>query len=505
MRLPLTAAQLGIWFAQARDPRSPVFNTGEYVELAGDLDQDRFEAALRAVVESTDALRLRFGTDPDGTVFQYVAPDAGFTLHRVDVSAAEDPGAAADAWMDGVLATPVDVTADRPLFTQALITLGPDRHRWFQHVHHLLLDGYAFRLVAGQVARAYRGEPLEELPGIRALLDAERAWRDSDAHAADRAHWLAAPRPVPSALAGRTAPPGPPPCAAPPCCRPRARGTDRPGRRRGHRLAGRVPGRRRRLRPVADRTAGGHAAHAGDGPPHRRRPPRPGCVAGVLPLHLAPRPDASLAGLVAAGRDALTPVLRHQRFPYEEVRRALGLVGEDAVGPVVNVTGHDHGIDFGALRATVHTVSTGPVDDLKFSVYEEGTGLRLDLEANPALYDEAATEDHLRRFTRFLERLATGGPGTPLARVHAADAPPARPAAAGTPAATLHGLIAERAAATPGAVAVTHGTERLTYAELDARANRLAHRLIARGAGPSGSSPSPCRAPSTWSSPSSPS
>ncbi|MEV5374322.1 condensation domain-containing protein, partial [Streptomyces albogriseolus] len=196
MRLPLTAAQLGIWFAQARDPLSPVFNTGEYVELAGDLDRDRFEEALRTVAEATDALRLRFGTDPDGTVHQHVGPAGEFTLHRVDVSAAEDPGAAADAWMDGVLATPLDVTSGRPLYTQALITLAPDRHRWFQHAHHLLLDGYAFRLVAGQVARAYRGEPLEDLPGVRALVDAERAWRASDAYAADRAHWLAAPPPA---------------------------------------------------------------------------------------------------------------------------------------------------------------------------------------------------------------------------------------------------------------------------------------------------------------------
>ncbi|MEY9809834.1 amino acid adenylation domain-containing protein [Streptomyces albogriseolus] len=486
MRLPLTAAQLGIWFAQARDPLSPVFNTGEYVELAGDLDRDRFEEALRTVAEATDALRLRFGTDPDGTVHQHVGPAGEFTLHRVDVSAAENPGAAADAWMDGVLATPLDVTSGRPLHTQALITLAPDRHRWFQHAHHLLLDGYAFRLVAGQVARAYRGEPLEDLPGVRALVDAERAWRASDAYAADRAHWLAAPPPAPVALAGRGAPAGPAPV------------------RRTVLLPAAVREGLTRLAAAADTgwqaafpaAVAAYAQWLTGQPEVTLRLPvtarrtaaarrAVGCVAGVLPLHLAPRPAGSLTGLVAAGRDALTPLLRHQRFPYEEVRRALGRVGEDASGPVVNVAGHDHTADFGPLRATVHPVSTGPVDDLKFSVYEEGAGLRLRLEANRALYDEAATEGHLRRFTRFLHRLASADPAAPLARVHAADGPPpARPAAAGAPAGTLHGLIARRAAAAPDAVAVTHGAERLTYAELDTRANRLAHRLLAQGAGP---------------------
>jgi pristinamycin I synthase-2 len=210
-RLPLTAAQLGIWFAQARDPHSPVFNTGEYVELTGALDADRFEAALRATVARTDALRLRFHTDAEGTVTQSVADDVPFTLHRVDVSAEDDPAAAADAWMRDVVARPLDVTCGGPLFTQALFTLGPGRHRWFQHVHHLLLDGYGFRLVAERVAAAYRGdtEAGTDEGGIRDLLEAEAAWRASDAYAKDRAHWLAAPRHTPVTLAGTTAPAAP--------------------------------------------------------------------------------------------------------------------------------------------------------------------------------------------------------------------------------------------------------------------------------------------------------
>ncbi|MEU0375131.1 condensation domain-containing protein, partial [Streptomyces sp. NPDC006283] len=199
-RLPLTAAQLGIWFAQARDPRSPVYNTGEYVELTGDVDAERLEAALRETVARTDALRLRFHTDAGGNVTQSIAEHVPFTLHRIDVSGADDPEAAADAWMRDVIGRPLDVTGGSPLFTQALITLAPGRHRWFQHAHHLLLDGYAFRLVAERVARAYRGDTPDTDTGIRELIEAEAAWRASDAYAADRAHWLAAPRTAPVTL-----------------------------------------------------------------------------------------------------------------------------------------------------------------------------------------------------------------------------------------------------------------------------------------------------------------
>ncbi len=48
----------------------------------------------------------------------------------------------------------------------------------------------------------------------------------------------------------------------------------------------------------------------------------------------------------------------------------------------------------------------------------------------------------------------------------------------------LHGLIAAQAARTPGAVALSDAAERLSYGELEAHANRVAHALRARGIGP---------------------
>ncbi|MFF9778209.1 amino acid adenylation domain-containing protein [Streptomyces sp. NPDC013978] len=488
-RLPLTAAQLGIWFAQARDPRSPVYNTGEYVELTGPLDVDRFERALRQVVARTDALRLRFHPEADGTVSQSPDPDPVFTVHHVDVSTAADPAAAADAWMRDVMARPLDVTAGGPLFTQALLRLGEGHHRWFQHVHHLLLDGYGFRLVADRVARAYTGTPGPADGSVRDLTDAEAQWRDSPAYDRDREHWLAAPRRVPVSLAGAAAP-----AAA-----------------HAHRhtafLSRDVLDGLENVARAAD-TGWPVAAPAvvaaylqwltGEGGITLSTPvtvrgtsvsrQAAGTVAHVHPLHLEPRPAAPLADLVAAARDALAPVLRHQRFGQEEARRELGLVGATAHGPVVNVMPYPRAPRFGDVTASVHPVSTGPVDDLKFSFYEESgdAALRVDIEANPDLYGDAETAAHLARFTRFLTAAAEAGPDVPPARLPGEEQPPDPVAPHPRPAAgdTLHALFAARAAATPDAVAVSHDGERLTYAELDARANRLAHHLVAAGAGP---------------------
>src|SRR5712691_4529399 len=57
--LPLSTAQLGIWFAQQIAPSSPAYNIGEYIEIHGSIDPLLFEQALRKVVIEVEALRVR--------------------------------------------------------------------------------------------------------------------------------------------------------------------------------------------------------------------------------------------------------------------------------------------------------------------------------------------------------------------------------------------------------------------------------------------------------------
>src|SRR6516225_8398004 len=64
--LPLTDAQLGIWFAQSIDPSNPDYNLGEYLEIAGPIDATLFEAAARQAVSETEALCVEFVLGADG-------------------------------------------------------------------------------------------------------------------------------------------------------------------------------------------------------------------------------------------------------------------------------------------------------------------------------------------------------------------------------------------------------------------------------------------------------
>src|ERR1700710_1385294 len=81
--LPLSDAQLGIWFAQTIDQSSPAYNLAEYLEIGGSIDEALFESALRQVVAETEALHLRFVSSADGPG-QIVGSVPDWSLSLVD-------------------------------------------------------------------------------------------------------------------------------------------------------------------------------------------------------------------------------------------------------------------------------------------------------------------------------------------------------------------------------------------------------------------------------------
>src|SRR5260221_5908814 len=95
---PLSNAQLGVWVAQMLDPRNPLFNVAEYLEILGPVDPELFATAVRRVVAETDALHLRF-TDTNEGPRQCLAPDPGWMMPLIDLSAELNSKAAAESWM----------------------------------------------------------------------------------------------------------------------------------------------------------------------------------------------------------------------------------------------------------------------------------------------------------------------------------------------------------------------------------------------------------------------
>jgi len=194
--LELTTAQQGVWYGQLMDPDSPQYNIGECLEIRGGLDERLFAAALNRAVHLCDSLHTVFVT-VDGTVRQRVDRPATVQdrLHRVDLTGADDPVAAAERYMADDMATVDRLDAPRHHF--ALLRLGPRLHYWYVRYHHIAVDGLGGALFARTVAdlytRATRGGAAAAVappPGpVRDRVADGAASRASDRREADRAYW----------------------------------------------------------------------------------------------------------------------------------------------------------------------------------------------------------------------------------------------------------------------------------------------------------------------------
>ncbi|MFG2911916.1 amino acid adenylation domain-containing protein [Kitasatospora sp. NPDC048298] len=506
--IPLLAAQSAIWYAQALDPASPVYNTGDAVEITGPLDEDRFEQALRQAVEEAQALSAVVVTGPDGTPRQRLRPGRRWPLHRLDLRAAADPAAEAETWMRADLARPADL-AEGPLFTHALIRLAEGRRLWYRRIHHLAVDAYALTLLGERVAALYaaRTTGVEPAPnpfaGLAETAAEEAAYRESAEYEADRAHWSArmADADTPATL------PGTPEAAtdntsadSTPAETIRLTADLPPGtRERLERAAGAVRATWAELLLAATagylhRLTGTQDVVLGLPLANRRGPAAlrtPVATANVLPLRLAVRPADSAEALLRAVVRELRAVRRHQRYPLEELRRDLGRTGDRRAlfGPMVNIKAFESDLDLAGLPGTVRNLAAGPVDDLAVNVSPGSDGaLRLVIDADSVRYGAASLATHRDGLLRYLDALADlllTDPRTPIARIDLLDPDDLRRATEGRTEPpverTVPELFAAQAARTPGAVAVRCGSTALTYKQLDRAADRLAHRLTALG------------------------
>ncbi|MCP3798442.1 amino acid adenylation domain-containing protein [Allokutzneria sp. A3M-2-11 16] len=497
----LLTAQSSVWLAQQMDPENPAYQVAECVEIYGPVDPVLFEAALRRVIGECETYRLRF-TGTAGNVRQAIKPFADWPLHVLDVSAEPDSWETAQAWMRASLSRQLN-PEHGPGFTQALFRAAADHYFWYQQVHHSLVDGYSLQLIVGRVAEVYDALTQERepdtnnaLPPFRHLMEEEAHYRASDQYTLDRQHWREklGDRPEPVSLAGRVAP------------------ASHTHLRRSIELspervaALRTSARRNKVAwPVLVMAATAAYIHRMTGVddlilglPVTGRMGRtmravPGMVSNIVPLRLSVRPDVSLAQLIDQTNTAAREALRHQRFRYEELQRELDLVGEIGRLTGVNVMSFAYDVRFGGHPTKTHNLSAGPVEDLEFIIYDrqDGQGMRLDVDANPNLYDAQELAAHAERFVRVLEAMAAD-PDARIGRIDILDEVERRriltewnaSALVLPPATTVPALFEQQVRASPEALAAVSDGLELRYAELNAEANRLARLLVEHGAGP---------------------
>ena len=230
---------------------------------------------------------------------------------------------------------------------------------------------------------------------------------------------------------------------------------------------------------------------------------RPGELAGVeqmvglflntVPVRVVLRPAEPVAELLARVQLEQAALIPHHHAGLGDVQRAAGLGPLFDTLQVLRNTPTDEAARSHATEA-LGVLGIGSADSthlpLTFTT-ERGEQLEFELTYRPDLFERAEVRDIADRVVAVLAAIAAD-PGRAVGRIDAGHGERERErllehAAAGVrplPADTVAELLDDRAALIGGELALVCGDERLTYAELTARVNRLARLLIARGAGP---------------------
>ncbi|MFG2379263.1 amino acid adenylation domain-containing protein, partial [Streptomyces sp. NPDC048504] len=497
----LTAGQLAVWYAQQLDPGNPVYNVGEYVEIRGPLDVDLLTQALRRTMDDAETARLRFRL-VDGVPRQHLGDADDHPVEILDLTAEPDPRAAAEAWMLGRMRRPMDVLGG-PLTRYAVIKVGPDRHYWLHCAHHLVMDGHSGRLFADRLAHNYTAlvegrDPQQDriIEPIEVLLDQDLAYRSSPALAEDRAYWTGALSDLPHAKRSDGH-------------RPRQLPRT-PVRYRGEidaeDSADLKLGARRLRTSLAGLTIAAAALYhhrmtdARDivvgvpvlGRSGRRALAVPGMTSNILPIRLSVAESTTVGSLLRQITSQVRAATRHQRYRYEDMLRDLKLLGGVPLCDlVVNVMAFDYRLGFGDCTATTRNLANGPIDTLSFDVYDrlDGAGLQLDVDVHRGTRDLEPEEQICPRFGRILRGLVAAEHTDPLGRIDVlSERERARvlvewndtDSEAVTEPSPVR-LWEARAARTPDAIVDGTG---MSCAELDGRADRLAHHLAEQQVGP---------------------
>ncbi|SIT78514.1 MULTISPECIES: non-ribosomal peptide synthetase [Burkholderiaceae] len=492
---PLSSAQTEIWLAQQLHPDSPVYNIAQYTVIEGAIEPVIFEAALRQVIDEADSLRLQFVDSDDGLRQRIGVP--AWSVPVLDLTAQADPQAAAQAWMRTDYEQTVDLVQGS-LFQYALLKVAPEQWFWYQRYHHIMMDGYGQYLIAQRVAYVYSAlcagnEPASyTLGSVLTLLESDAQYQTSAQREKDEAYWLkhCANWSEPATLANRAAP----------ALQQRLRQTTYLATQA---LGDTASDASRLTQFMTAAMAAYLYRFTGEqdvvlGLPVKARFGAdrhiPSMKSNTLPLRLTIQPGMNLSSFMQQAAQAMQSGLRHQRYPSEALRRLLGLPpGQLLFGIKINVMPFDYALSFGGHSSTNHNLLAGPVEDLMLNVYwtSNSRQLRIDFDANPACYTAEMLDAHQRRFIRFMQVLAADAT-QPIDSIDLLDADERHrllvewnaPQQAYPSHVCMHQLFEAQVERTPEAPALVYEDQTLSYAQLNAQANRLAHQLIGLGVKP---------------------
>ncbi len=510
--LPLSFPQQRLWILDRIEPGSPVYNMPLPLLLEGDLDEDALARALLEILRRHEVLRTRFAAGGSGEPEQIVEP-AALDLPRVDLRGLVEADRETELRRlaaDEAL-RPFDLSR-APMMRATLVDLEERRHLLLLTLHHIAADGASLEILLAEASALYAAfsagaaSPLPELEiqyadfavWQRRHLQGERLdamtswWRERLGGSA--AFELPADRPRPAVVSHRG---GTVPLRLSPGL---AASLREIGRREGATLF--MVGLAAFQALLARRT-GRREGVLGSPTANRDRREIEGLIGffvNMLVLRGGLLDGDTFASLLARTRESALGAYAHRDLPFERLVEALHPERDPGRNPLFQIV-------FQLLPAARPPRQDGlalrPLDvprgttqfDIGLTLADDGQGLAGSIEYAADLYDRPTILRLAESLVRLLEGIAVD-PGARLDRIALMSPVEAHqvlhewndlPGSADSAGLLVHPLFEQRAAAAPDAVALLcsdESGESVTYGELNRRANRLAHHLRRRGAGP---------------------
>ncbi|NEW68833.1 non-ribosomal peptide synthase/polyketide synthase [Streptomyces rhizosphaericus] len=518
-RLPLSLAQQRLWFLHQFEGPSATYNIPVALRLSGALDERALRLALGDVVARHESLRTVFAEDTDGA-YQVIldAAEVDLTVAAIDREAVREE-------LNRAIRTPFDLTGEVPLRAW-LFELGRDESVLLVVAHHIASDAWSMGPLARDLTRAYAArvssgeaaewEPLPVQYADYSLWQREVLGAEQEAESEisrQLGYWQDALADLPEELSL-------------PFDRPRSATASFDGDRITFELPSalhdeltRIARERRAslfmvvqaaLSTLLTRLGAGTDIPLGTAIAGRTDDALDDLV-GFFVNTLVLRTDTSgnptFSELIERVRARDLEAYAHQDLPFErlveEVNPERSLSRHPLFQTMLTLNNTEQAgasavASLPGLTVTDEPVASGGAKfDLSFRLGERryggadgGVVLEGALDFSTDLFDRATAQRIAERFVRVLTELAEH-PERRIGEVELLDAAERERVLVGwngerrdVRGVSLPVLFAEQVARTPDAVAVVSGDAQLTYAELDARSNRVARWLIEQGTGP---------------------
>jgi amino acid adenylation domain-containing protein len=495
--LPLAEGQQEIWLAtRLGDDASRAFNLASTLRLRGRLRLDALRTAVAQLVLRHEALRA---IPNDDGLTQRILPSLPIEVPLEDLAplAVSERQARLAQLRDAEVETPFDLSRG-PLIRTTIVRLAEDDHFFMLTTHHLVCDGWSSGVLLRELGHLYEaactGRPAALKPPMQLteFVQYSEANRRSEERADAEAYWLKEYTGTIPVLQLPTDRPRPP------------RKTFR-AKRFTQPLDDAFVARMKHLAASSGATLF-NTLFAGFGALLNRLAGQDDLVVGFslagqaaitdrdlvghcvtfLPLRLRPTGAMPFAEFLGSVRGKVLDAVEYQNLAFGGLLQKLRMPRDPSRVPLMSVA---FNLDPSGLGLRFHDLAaeTGSIPrhyenfDLFFNIVElSADKLEIQCTFNLDLFDEATIQHRVDQFVALMDG-AAAAKELPIGQLPLLPALQRPGVSDVTHADTLAQRFERQARATPDALALTHDDISLTYAQLDERANRLAHRLRAAG------------------------